>query len=147
MMPDASDLATGQGPRAFTLLVTTAILLILWMVPAPRIVLAQGTSRPILAQESANDARDPIDDDFLTPDERRALREELSTPVRRQIITYTIRPGDTLWSIARQFDLDVDTLRCPTRRSSVTRIASGMGSKSSSCRVGVHTTRSSLVTR
>ncbi len=30
---------------------------------------------------------------------------------RNDIITYTVRDGDTLWSIATEFELDIDTLR------------------------------------
>jgi murein DD-endopeptidase MepM/ murein hydrolase activator NlpD len=30
---------------------------------------------------------------------------------RKEIMTYTVRDGDTVWSIARHFELDVDTLR------------------------------------
>ncbi|GAB4514306.1 MAG: hypothetical protein Kow0047_26080 [Anaerolineae bacterium] len=30
---------------------------------------------------------------------------------RLDVITYTIQPGDTLWSIARKYDIDIDTLR------------------------------------
>jgi murein DD-endopeptidase MepM/ murein hydrolase activator NlpD len=30
---------------------------------------------------------------------------------RAEIVTYTVQTGDTLWSIAAQYDLDVDTLR------------------------------------
>ncbi|GAB4536324.1 MAG: hypothetical protein Kow0063_21660 [Anaerolineae bacterium] len=30
---------------------------------------------------------------------------------RQEIVTYLVQPGDTLWNIALEFDLDVDTLR------------------------------------
>jgi murein DD-endopeptidase MepM/ murein hydrolase activator NlpD len=33
------------------------------------------------------------------------------TPTPREVITYTVREGDSLWSIAARFGLDVDTLR------------------------------------
>lgn len=34
-----------------------------------------------------------------------------ATSARTQVLTYTVQAGDTLWSIAAQFNLDVDTLR------------------------------------
>lgn len=37
--------------------------------------------------------------------------ESVVPPPRTAILTYHIQPGDSLWSIAASFDLDVDTLR------------------------------------
>lgn len=52
------------------------------------------------------------------PDDLESLSRELAAmPARRwqllrpDVITYIVQPGDSDWSIARQFDLDVDTLR------------------------------------
>lgn len=40
------------------------------------------------------------------------VRDDWSVPSRRTAITtYRIQPGDTLWSIAAAFDIDVDTIR------------------------------------
>lgn len=63
---------------------------------------------------------DPIETPglFVAPDELETLARELANaPVRRwsllrpDVITYIVQPGDSDWSIARHFDLDVDTLR------------------------------------
>jgi murein DD-endopeptidase MepM/ murein hydrolase activator NlpD len=35
----------------------------------------------------------------------------VAPPPRTAIVTYRVQPGDSLWSIAADFDLDVDTLR------------------------------------
>ena len=55
---------------------------------------------------------------FAAPDELETLSRELAdAPARRWqllrpgVITYVVQPGDSDWSIAQQFDLDVDTLR------------------------------------
>lgn len=55
---------------------------------------------------------------FAAPDELETLSRELAElPARRwqvlrpDVITYVVQPGDSDWSIAQQFDLDVDTLR------------------------------------
>ena len=55
---------------------------------------------------------------FAAPDELETLSRELATlPERRwqllrpNVITYVVQPGDSDWSIAKKFDLDVDTLR------------------------------------
>lgn len=62
----------------------------------------------------------PIEDPdlFTAPNELETLSDELAAaPARRwqllrpNVITYLVKPGDTDWSIAQQFDLDVDTLR------------------------------------
>ena len=62
----------------------------------------------------------PIEDPdlFAAPNELETLSDELAAaPARRwqllrpNVITYLVKPGDTDWSIAQQFDLDVDTLR------------------------------------
>lgn len=53
----------------------------------------------------------PAEDDVLTSHTWRELQKEMGLLFRSEIITYTVQPGDTLWSIARQFDLDIDTLR------------------------------------
>lgn len=62
----------------------------------------------------------PIDDPdlFAAPYELETLSRELAAaPARRwqllrpNVFTYIIKPGDSDWSIAHQFDLDVDTLR------------------------------------
>ncbi len=37
--------------------------------------------------------------------------EIYAASTRTQIFTYVVQPGETLWSIAAQFDLDVETLR------------------------------------
>lgn len=54
----------------------------------------------------------------LAPDEMEMLRREMAAaPARRwqllrpAVETYIVQPGDSDWSIARQFDLDIDTLR------------------------------------
>ena len=46
---------------------------------------------------------------LCTPDED--IVEEESLPERTEVITYTVQHGDTVWSIARKFGLDVNTLR------------------------------------
>lgn len=65
-------------------------------------------------------AQGPIEDPALEApsDELEALRRELATsPARRwqllrpDVVIYVVQPGDSDWSIARQFDLDIDTLR------------------------------------
>lgn len=62
----------------------------------------------------------PIEDPalFAAPDELETLSRELAAlPARRwellrpQVITYVVQPGDSDWSIAQRFELDVDTLR------------------------------------
>ena len=47
---------------------------------------------------------------FLLP-KGELIREGRGPISRHEIITYTIQAGDTLWSIARKFNLDIDTLR------------------------------------
>ncbi|NOZ29799.1 MAG: peptidoglycan DD-metalloendopeptidase family protein [Chloroflexi bacterium] len=50
-------------------------------------------------------------DDLLSLSRGPKLQEALGAAARRKIITYTLQPGDTLWSVAHKFGLDVDTLR------------------------------------
>lgn len=68
----------------------------------------------------SSQAQGPIEnpDLFASPDELATLSRELAdAPARRwqllrpDVITYIVQSGDSDWSIAKQFDLDVDTLR------------------------------------
>jgi murein DD-endopeptidase MepM/ murein hydrolase activator NlpD len=46
-----------------------------------------------------------------TPISRPTQIQPSPTPTPQRVITYTVREGDSLWSIAAHFGLDVDTLR------------------------------------
>ncbi len=59
-------------------------------------------------------AQDPIispEGELTWPEELALIQERQSSHPRTTIQTYTVQAGDTLWSIAEQFGLDVDTLR------------------------------------
>ena len=53
----------------------------------------------------------PAETDDLTAPEEEVVAEEPPPPARTEILTYQVQAGDTLWSIAARFGLDVDTLR------------------------------------
>jgi len=58
-------------------------------------------------QESPNDNLA-----WISPEEFRLIRRSTIELERSpRLITYTVRPGDSMWSIAARFHLDVDTLR------------------------------------
>ena len=46
-----------------------------------------------------------------TEGQRQPQAQPSPTPTPQRVITYTVREGDSLWSIAARFGLDVDTLR------------------------------------
>ena len=46
-----------------------------------------------------------------TGGQRQRQVQSSPTPTPQKVITYTVREGDSLWSIAARFGLDVDTLR------------------------------------
>jgi LysM repeat protein len=46
-----------------------------------------------------------------TEGQRQPQVQPSPTPTPQRVITYTVREGDSLWSIAARFGLDVDTLR------------------------------------
>jgi murein DD-endopeptidase MepM/ murein hydrolase activator NlpD len=107
-----ANISKGHPLRdAGLLILTSLITLIAGMILTFSIVLAQDIPTPTPFAVPSNASDEPVVGDLLTPDERRELRPEPGKFPRRQFITYTIQPGDTLWSIARQFELDVDTLR------------------------------------
>jgi murein DD-endopeptidase MepM/ murein hydrolase activator NlpD len=53
----------------------------------------------------------PVDPTAFDQAVSSAAEEANVAPPRGQILTYLVQPGDSLWSIAVEFDLDVDTLR------------------------------------
>lgn len=46
-----------------------------------------------------------------TPQPTEGQIQPSPTPTSQKVITYTVREGDSLWSIATRFGLDIDTLR------------------------------------
>jgi murein DD-endopeptidase MepM/ murein hydrolase activator NlpD len=56
----------------------------------------------VLTDTSADELIDEVDEVEITWAERGG---------REEVITYTVQSGDTLWNVAIQFDLNVDTLR------------------------------------
>jgi murein DD-endopeptidase MepM/ murein hydrolase activator NlpD len=53
----------------------------------------------------------PDEIENLPVTEEEIVAEEFPPPARTEILTYEVQSGDTLWSIAARFGLDVDTLR------------------------------------
>ncbi|MCD6422092.1 LysM peptidoglycan-binding domain-containing protein [bacterium] len=51
--------------------------------------------------------------------------EEESAPQRKEVITYTVQPGDTLSSIAKKFGLSVDTLKWANNLPNIHRLKVG----------------------
>lgn len=68
------------------------------------VVLIFGVHSAALARPAGPDADDPISSSMHTTD-------VLPAPSRSEIITYRIKSGDTLWDIAAEFDIDVETIR------------------------------------
>jgi murein DD-endopeptidase MepM/ murein hydrolase activator NlpD len=78
-----------------------------WILGLILVLLSLSITVPVLGQ-------DPIlspDGELTWPDELALIRERQSYRARTTILTYIVQDGDTLWSIAERFDLDVETLR------------------------------------
>ncbi len=85
-----------------------AVALLILMTFALLVAPAQAQSTPPFYSHDAEPA-DPADLAGIGgPSELIARQWELLRPA---VITYTIQPGDNDYSIARRFDLDIDTLR------------------------------------
>ncbi len=55
-------------------------------------------------------AIEPVDVPSIE-EKRESLAWQRAGIVRQTVITYTVQPGDNVWGIAKQFDLDIETLR------------------------------------
>jgi murein DD-endopeptidase MepM/ murein hydrolase activator NlpD len=85
-----------------------------WRKQAPSVGSTPGaTSAPQVQSSPGESAHADEPQTTLTPisqpTEGRARPN--ATPTPQKVITYTVREGDSLWSIAARFGLDVDTLR------------------------------------
>jgi murein DD-endopeptidase MepM/ murein hydrolase activator NlpD len=74
---------------------------------------------PVRATESPSGGSAHADQPQLTPSptsqptegQRQPKIQPSPSPTPQRVITYTVKEGDSLWSIAARFGLDVDTLR------------------------------------
>ena len=73
----------------------------------------QAQPSPARPTESSTRESTNADEPLVTPTpiSRPTQVQPSPTPTPQRVVTYTVREGDSLWSIAARFGLDVDTLR------------------------------------
>ncbi len=81
---------------------------------------------PIIADSTKSQAAEDITPQVYSPFDDPQTQTNISDyKLRDKVITYTVEPGDTLSSIAKKFDISVDTIRWQNKLESANQIKPG----------------------